>query len=133
MISKYKKYKTRVGHDVAIYEVYTTGSHPVHGAYFFDGAWTLEAWTSDGSTMAGLENEQDIFEAEVIDGSLTARLRAEEINEFATHPEGLLAEAANRIEQLEAALDDVATHLPRAEWHYLKDETLITIGEKKDG
>jgi hypothetical protein len=42
-------------------------------------------------------------------------------------------EAASRIEQLEAALDDVATHLPRAEWHYLKDETLITIGEKKDG
>jgi hypothetical protein len=55
-------------------------------------------------------------------------------------------EAANRIEQLkldivglkikntqlEAALDDVATYLPRAEWHYLKDETLITIGEKKD-
>jgi len=41
-------------------------------------------------------------------------------------------EAASRIEQLEAALDDVATHLPRAEWHYLKDETLITIGEKKD-
>jgi hypothetical protein len=39
----------------------------------------------------------------------------------------------DRIEQLEAALDDVATHLPRAEWHYLKDETLITIGEKKDG
>ena len=39
----------------------------------------------------------------------------------------------SRIEQLEAALDDVATHLPRAEWHYLKDETLITIGEKKDG
>jgi hypothetical protein len=33
---------------------------------------------------------------------------------------------------LEAALDDVATHLPRAEWHYLKDETLITIGENKD-
>ena len=42
-------------------------------------------------------------------------------------------EAADRIEQLEEALDDVATHLPRAEWHYLKDETLITIGEKKDG
>ena len=41
-------------------------------------------------------------------------------------------EAADRIEQLEAALDDVATHLPRAEWHYLKDETLITLGEKKD-
>jgi hypothetical protein len=38
----------------------------------------------------------------------------------------------SRIEEMEAALDDVATHLPRAEWHYLKDETLITIGEKKD-
>ena len=37
-----------------------------------------------------------------------------------------------RCHKLEAALDDVATHLPRAEWHYLKDETLITIGEKKD-
>jgi hypothetical protein len=47
--------------------------------------------------------------------------------------EMLAWDAANRIEQLEAALDDVATHLPRAEWHYLKDETLITIGEKKDG
>jgi hypothetical protein len=42
-------------------------------------------------------------------------------------------EAEERIKELEAALDDVATHLPRAEWHYLKDETLITIGEKKDG
>ena len=41
-------------------------------------------------------------------------------------------EAASRIEQLEEALDDVASYLPRAEWHYLKDETLITIGEKKD-
>jgi hypothetical protein len=47
--------------------------------------------------------------------------------------EMLAWEAADRIEQLEEALDDVATHLPRAEWHYLKDETLITIGEKKDG
>jgi hypothetical protein len=46
--------------------------------------------------------------------------------------EMLAWQAADRIEQLEAALDDVATHLPRAEWHYLKDETLITIGEKKD-
>jgi hypothetical protein len=41
-------------------------------------------------------------------------------------------EAEERIKALEAALDDVATHLPRAEWHYLKNETLITIGEKKD-
>jgi hypothetical protein len=143
MISKYKKYKTRVGHDVAIYEVYTEGPHPVHGAYFFDGAWTLEAWTSDGFTMAGIENEQDIFEAEVIDGSLTARLRAEEINEFATHPEGLLAEAADRIEQLEAALRDVIDA-----WDWWQVDTYdrcgsvpddairnarAALGEKKDG
>ena len=137
MISKYKKYKTRVGHDVAIYEVYTTGSHPVHGAYFFDGAWTLEAWTSDGSTMAGLENEQDIFEAEVIDGSLTARLRAEEINEFATHPEGLLAEAADRIEQLEAALREINKRLNDndswlAQSIDCRNIAEAALGEKKD-
>ena len=132
MISKYKKYKTRVGHDVAIYEVYTTGSHPVHGAYFFDGAWTLEAWTSNGSTMAGLENEQDIFEAEVIDGSLTARLRAEEINEFATHPEGLLAEAADRIEQLEAALRNARARYVELDDKQAAEEMAKIISEALD-
>ena len=61
------------------------------------------------------------------------------LRDYPTNEDGFIGiektceEAANRIEQLEAALDDVATHLPRAEWHYLKDETLITIGEKKDG
>jgi len=138
MISKYKKYKTRVGHDVAIYEVYTEGPHPVHGAYFFDGAWTLEAWTSDGFTMAGIENEQDIFEAEVIDGSLTARLRAEEINELATHPEGLLAEAADRIEQLEAALREINKRLnDKDSWLAqsidCRNIAENALGEKKDG
>jgi hypothetical protein len=65
---------------------------------------------------------------------LVKRLRV-----FPTNEDGFIGiektceEAASRIEQLEEALDDVATHLPRAEWHYLKDETLITIGEKKDG
>jgi hypothetical protein len=151
MINKYKKYKTRVGHDVTIYEVYTEGEHPVHGAYFFDGAWTLEAWTSNGYTMAGTENENDIFEAEIIDGSLVARLRAEEINEFAAHPEGLLAEAADRIEQLEAALKFVRENLYAPEPncschisppcqdcidHSLTREILETaraaLGEKKD-
>jgi len=131
MINKYKKYKTRVGHDVTIYEVYTEGEHPVHGAYFFDGAWTLEAWTSDGYTMAGTENENDIFEAEIIDGSLVARLRAEEINEFAAHPEGLLAEAADRIEELEAALKRAAHELDMegVENNY----AIAALGEKTDG
>ncbi len=139
MINKYKKYKTRVGHDVTIYEVYTEGEHPVHGAYFFDGAWTLEAWTSDGYTMAGTENENDIFEAEIIDGSLVARLRAEEINEFAAHPEGLLAEAADRIEQLEEALRHISND---GNWDsagcwegtsYPDEIALAALGEKKDG
>jgi len=139
MINKYKKYKTRVGHDVTIYEVYTEGEHPVHGAYFFDGAWTLEAWTSDGYTMAGTENENDIFEAEIIDGSLVARLRAEEINEFAAHPEGLLAEAADRIEQLEEALRHISND---GNWDsagcwegtsYPDEIARAALGEKKDG
>jgi len=151
MINKYKKYKTRVGHDVTIYEVYTEGEHPVHGAYFFDGAWTLEAWTSDGYTMAGTENENDIFEAEIIDGSLVARLRAEEINEFAAHPEGLLAEAAARIEQLEQALQamlhavcsptgfaaavrtDSGKAYPWVTLEYAEQMARAALGEKKDG
>ena len=136
MINKYKKYKTRVGHDVTIYEVYTEGEHPVHGAYFFDGAWTLEAWTSDGYTMAGTENENDIFEAEIIDGSLVARLRAEEINEFAAHPEGLLAEAADRIEEQQKRIEKLEYFLKvRDDFlgkHYLWQELVIALGEKKD-
>jgi hypothetical protein len=33
------------------------------------------------------------------------------------------AEQASRIEKLEAALDDMAQYVSRADWHYLKDET----------
>ena len=36
-------------------------------------------------------------------------------------------EAADRIEKLEAALDDVAGYLARADWYYLKPETRETL------
>ena len=36
---------------------------------------------------------------------------------------GKLETAADRIEKLEAALDDVAGYLARADWYYLKPET----------
>lgn len=42
-------------------------------------------------------------------------------------------EAGERIEQLEAALDDMSQYVSRADWHYLKPETIVALGEKKDG
>jgi hypothetical protein len=41
-------------------------------------------------------------------------------------------DAADRIEQLQAALYDMMQLLPRAEWYYLKPETRAALGEKKD-
>ena len=38
---------------------------------------------------------------------------------------------ADRIEKLEAALDDMAQYVSRADWHYLKDETRKAL-EGKD-
>ena len=37
-----------------------------------------------------------------------------------------------RIEKLEAALDDVAGHLARADWYYLKPETREALEGKDD-
>lgn len=37
-----------------------------------------------------------------------------------------------RIEKLEAALDDMAQYVSRADWHYLKDETLKALEGKDD-
>jgi HAMP domain-containing protein len=39
--------------------------------------------------------------------------------------------AADRIEQLEAALDDMGQYISRADWLYLKPETRAALGEKK--
>jgi hypothetical protein len=44
----------------------------------------------------------------------------------------ICGEAADRIEQLQAALYDVMQLLPRSEWYYLKPETKAALGEKKD-
>ena len=41
-------------------------------------------------------------------------------------------EAADRIEKLEAALDDMAQYVSRADWHYLKDETRKALEGKDD-
>lgn len=41
-------------------------------------------------------------------------------------------EAANRIEKLEAALEDVLQYVSRADWYYLKDETRKALEGKDD-
>ena len=45
---------------------------------------------------------------------------------------GHIAKLEARIEQLEAATDDLAQYVSRADWHYLKDETRKAL-EGKDG
>jgi hypothetical protein len=40
------------------------------------------------------------------------------------------AEAADRIEELEAALKDMAKHVWRGDWDKLKPETRALLGEK---
>jgi hypothetical protein len=39
---------------------------------------------------------------------------------------------SNRIEQLEAALDDMSQYVSRADWHYLNPETIAALEETKD-
>jgi hypothetical protein len=96
-----------------------------------DGDDLVERLNEDFSVNAreDIQNQMKVYESE----RKEAADRIEQIKELYLEYVDLAEERAARIEQLEAALDDVATHLPRAEWHYLKDETLITIGEKKDG
>ena len=43
-----------------------------------------------------------------------------------------LRAAEDRIEKLEAALDDMAQYVSRADWHYLKDETRKALEGKND-
>ena len=46
--------------------------------------------------------------------------------------EGAVAAMQARIEQLEAALDDMSQYVSRADWYYLKDETRTALNGKKD-
>jgi hypothetical protein len=43
----------------------------------------------------------------------------------------MVFDAADRIEKLEAALEDALQYVSRADWHYLKDETCKAL-EGKD-
>lgn len=49
-----------------------------------------------------------------------------------TNDYGAADEAADRIEKLEAALDDALQYVSSADWHYLKDETRKAL-EGEDG
>jgi hypothetical protein len=60
---------------------------------------------------------------------LVKRLRVRA--EFTGPYSALWDEAADHIEKLEAALDDVAGYLARADWYYLKPETRKAL-EGKD-
>ena len=44
---------------------------------------------------------------------------------------GVAQEAIDRIEDLEAALQDMAKHVWRGDWDKLKPETRALLGEKK--
>jgi len=39
---------------------------------------------------------------------------------------------ADYIEKLEAALDDMAQYVSRADWHYIKPETIAALERKDD-
>jgi len=43
--------------------------------------------------------------------------------------EGAVLALQGRINDLEAAIDDLAQYVSRADWHYLKDETRKALGE----
>ena len=65
---------------------------------------------------------------------LVKRLR--ELNTFEWHARPATTKetcfaAADRIQKLEAALDDVAGYLARADWYYLKPETRKTLEGKE--
>jgi len=44
-----KKYRTKAGHDVVIYQVRAEGVYPVHGAI----GSQVQSWTADGSLVCG--------------------------------------------------------------------------------
>jgi hypothetical protein len=46
--------------------------------------------------------------------------------------EGRYRDEAARVDELEAALDDVWQYISRADWFYLKPETRAALGEKKN-
>jgi len=49
MINKSKTYVTRDGDPVRIYSTGNDGPYPVHGAIFFNHAWSVSSWPEDGA------------------------------------------------------------------------------------
>jgi hypothetical protein len=47
-ITKDKRYKTKGGHPVVIYEIHPGQIYSVLGAYFYDGEWFVASWCPDG-------------------------------------------------------------------------------------
>ena len=80
LIDKTKKYQTRAGHPVIIYNTEGVGRYPVHGAYFVETSlykdnegWYSRTWTADGKyESAGqgrvfhnrYDNRYDLIEVE---------------------------------------------------------------------
>jgi hypothetical protein len=63
---------------------------------------------------------------------LAKRLRDFTCDCFSGNSKHMTWEAADRIEQLQAALYDAMQHVSRADRYYLKPETRAALGEKKD-
>jgi len=59
-----KKYKTRDGRDVVIYEIHLTElqEYSVHGAIFTGGSWSIRSWSDEGEWISGSENQYDLIE-----------------------------------------------------------------------
>jgi len=115
MISKDKQYRTRSGYEVRIYA--TDGTYPnvVHGAYLGEHGWAACLWLNSGSAKEGYLRSYDLVEIKprqkMMTDHLVTRLRDEAEEKYFTHPSNLLRAAADRIEQLEAALRKINNRL----------------------
>jgi hypothetical protein len=58
-ISKDKKYKTKTGKEVKIYEIY---DNEIHGAYFNSKEWECHSWSIIGSFIDNEESCLDLIE-----------------------------------------------------------------------
>lgn len=58
--------KTVGGRPVIIYNIYSGGAYPVHGAYWSgdeDFQWVLSAWTLEGRKVAESRSDLDLIES----------------------------------------------------------------------
>lgn len=121
MISKDKQYRTRSGYEVRIYA--TDGTYPnvVHGAYLGEHGWAACLWLNSGSAKEGYLRSYDLVEIKprpkMMTDDLVTRLRdggetcgTEACITIDANSGCLCALAADRIEQLEAALRRIAQH-----------------------